>query len=184
MVLNKPKDRYFKMPQHYLYKSLLYFHNTNLNVNNNLNENMNPNELEAGDYIEIFFPQNGESQLAEVITIDKNTMKAELLIQNEKKCITINNTDQWKFIRPHQIFYQDLIAFGFNDISFEIAYGWTPKEWTRISFDRKYIFNLSYVESSWQLEILWLDGMMHRSRLIEDINYLHELQHTLKQYNF
>ena len=143
---------------------------------------MDPNELEVGDYVEIFFPEESQCQLAEVKALDKQSKKAELLPQNARNGITISTPEQWQLIRPHSIFCQDLHAFGFNEISLEPAYGWTSKEWIKISYNRKYVFHLSYDETLWRIEIVWITGMMQRTEVIEGIRYLHELQHVLKQY--
>lgn len=144
---------------------------------------MDPNELKAGDYVEFFSPDNKPSQLATVIKIDRVAKKAEILIQNEKNPFHIFSQDQWDQILPHPIFCQDLYAFGFYETSLETAYGWTAREWTKMSIDKKYVFHLSYNSPCWDLEVFWIDGMMHRSIMHNGIKYLHQLQHILRQYD-
>ena len=144
---------------------------------------MNPDKLQVGDYVEIFFPAENRTQLAEVKALDRDNNKAELLPQNARNGITVSTPEQWQLIKPHSIFCQDLHAFGFNETSLDIAYGWTAKEWIKISQTRKYVFHISYDETSWRLEIIWIAGMMQRTEVIEGILYIHELQHTLIQYN-
>lgn len=143
---------------------------------------MNPNELEVGDYVEVYFPPTGQSHLAEVIMLDKQAMKAEILPQYERNRISISTPEQWQTIRPHSINSHDLHALGFNETSLEIAYGWTSREWIKISQNRKFVFHLTYEDTSWRFEILWNVGMMYRTRIVEDIHYLHELQHILRQF--
>lgn len=143
---------------------------------------MDPNELEVGDYIEVYFPQTEQSQLAEVIILDKHAMKAEILPQYERNRTSISTPEQWQTIRPHSIFYQDLHEFGFNETSLEIAYGWTARDWTKVSFDQQIIYNLTYEDNAWRVEIIRKEGMRQHSQLIEGIQFIHELQHILKQY--
>lgn len=144
---------------------------------------MNPKELQEGDYIEIFFPEKRQSQLAEVMTLDKENLKAEFQPQNERNRIVISNPEQWKDVLPHSIFCQDLCALGFNEASIDYAYGWTSREWIRVSYNKKYVFHLYYDDTSWRLEVLWTTGMMQRTQIEEGIHYLHELQHQIKRYN-
>ena len=143
---------------------------------------MDPNELEVGDYVEIFFPEESQCRLAEVKTLDKHSRKAEILPQNARNSMTVSTPEQWQLIRPHSLFCQDLYTFGFNETSLELAYGWTAKEWIKISDNRKYIFHLSYDYMFWRIEIVWITGMMQRAEIIDGIQYIHELQHVLKPY--
>ena len=96
---------------------------------------MDPNELELGDYIEIFFIEESQCQLSEVKVLDKQSRKAELLPQNARNGMTVSTPEQWQLIRPHSIFSQDLHALGFKELSLELAYGWTARELIRISYD-------------------------------------------------
>ncbi|MDE6552214.1 MAG: hypothetical protein K2K98_04550 [Muribaculaceae bacterium] len=144
---------------------------------------MNPNELESGDYVDIFIPKDGYIQLAEVISLDRENMKMEILPQNERNRIVISTPEQWQSIRPHSIFCQDLRALGFNETSLETAYGWTSSEWIKISINRKYVFHLFYEDGGWRLETHWISGMMQRTESADNIHYIHQLQYHLKQYN-
>lgn len=143
---------------------------------------MNPNELEAGDYIEVSISESDRIQLAKILAIDKVEKKALILIQSEKNPRQITTKEQWESIFPHSIFCQDLHALGFNETSLEIAYGWTGKDWTKISLPHQTIYNLSYEDNSWRVEIIRMEGMRQYSRLVEGIQYIHELQYLLKLY--
>ncbi len=142
---------------------------------------MNPNELEAGDYIEMLLPEQNQRQLAKVLSIDKEEKKALILIQSEKNPRQISTQEQWAAIFPHPIFCQELRALGFNETSLEIVYGWTGKDWTKVSSTNQTIYNLSYEDSSWRVEIIRKEGMRQFSNLIEGLQCIHQLQHVIDE---
>ncbi len=140
---------------------------------------MNPNELEAGDYIEVLLNELNQRQLAKVIAIDKGDKKALVLLQSEKNPRQISTQEQWAYVYPHPIFCQELKALGFNETSLDIAYGWTGKDWTKVSNANQTIYNLSYEDSAWRVEIIRKEGMRQYSNLVEGLQYIHELQQLL-----
>lgn len=145
---------------------------------------MNAADLMVGDYVVIQFKPDIPSQLVEIISIDKERQTAEILPEVQNDIICIHSKDQWDQVWPCPLLYQVLKAFGFDEITLEKAYGWTAKQWTKVSYNGKYIFNLSFNGDTWELEVLWLEGYESKSRIYENILFLHEFQHILQQYNF
>lgn len=146
---------------------------------------MNIRDLENGDYVVIQFNPGTSPQLAEVKSLNLTRNEAQLLPELQTETILISSEDQWEQIQPLQIVNQVLQAFGFSNISLDIAYGWTYTQWTKVSYDQKHIFNLSYQRDrhTWNLEINSLVNHNVQTVVHEGIIYVHELQHYLMSYN-
>lgn len=145
---------------------------------------MRANELLRGDYVMIDFSSGVQPQLAEVINIDYDNETAEILPERQNDIVRIAGADQWRQIQPVQLVCQLLHALGFSEISLERAYGWTSVAWTKVSYSRKYIFNLTYADNSWNLEVCWIENNEPKVEQHGGIQYIHELQHILYNYNF
>lgn len=144
---------------------------------------MNAADLKVGDYVIIQFNPDITPQLAEIVSIDHENQIARILPESQKDTIRIQYDDQWKQICACPLLYQVLKAFGFDEITLKKAYGWTAKQWTKVSYNGKYIFDLSYNENTWSLDVSWLEGEEPKSKTHENIRYLHELQQILRIYS-
>ena len=144
---------------------------------------MKPSELQKGDYIVIQFRPEVKPQIAEVIEIDHSINTAILLPECQNETITISQEDQWKQIEPLPILHQVSKAFGFSETSVEMAYGWTSKSWTRAIYNGAVIFELTYADKAWTLEVCSIVNSEPNYETYSPIQFTHQLQHHLRPYN-